>query len=100
MVHIKKKKSEKKKKNSNQDLQTPSPIFLFTLLSYPYDIASLALSNPRRKKKKKSLFVRLPCYLELWSINVKRIIFQAFFILIIHLLEVGHSFMSLSFSLN
>ena len=99
MVHIKKKKNLKKKKNSNQDLQTPSPIFLFTLLSYPYDIASLALSNPRRKKKK-SLFVRLPCYLELWSINVKRIIFQAFFILNIHLLEVGHSFMSLSFSLN
>lgn len=46
--------------------------------------------------------VRLTGYFELLSINVKQNVFQAIHVwfLNIHLLEVGHSFICLSFSLN
>lgn len=48
------------------------------------------------------LLVRLTGYFELLSINVKQNVFQAIHVwfLNIHLLEVGHSFICLSFSLN
>ena len=97
MAHIKKKKSKKKAlKPRSSDSKTSLPLHPSEL---PLQQCQPGPSQSQGKKKKKP-FVRLPSYLELWSINVKLIIFQAFFILNIHLLEVGHSFMSLSFSLN